>query len=84
MDRLSAGVNVPGIRLVDISEGCLGLEFIEGPTVRYLIPAGTDEPRYRLIFHENVGEEPDYEEIIDDISTRAAEWGCVSDITMGL
>ncbi|KAF8556696.1 hypothetical protein OG21DRAFT_578403 [Imleria badia] len=83
MRCLRAGVNVPGIRLVDVSEGCLGLEFIEGPVVRYLIPAGTDEPRYRLIFHEeNDGEELDYEEIPDNISTRAAEWGCASDITM--
>ena len=83
----SAGVNVPGIRLVDIAEGCLGLEFIEGPTVRNLIPAGTDEPRYQLIFHEEESEgedEPDHEEIPDTISTRAAEWGCSEDITMGM
>ncbi|KAG6373625.1 kinase-like domain-containing protein [Boletus reticuloceps] len=86
MKCLRAGVNVPGIRLVDTSEGCLGLEFIEGPPVRYLIPAGTDEPRYRLIFHneedENDEEEPDYEEIPDTISARAADWGCVNDISM--
>lgn len=79
-------MNVPGIRLVDVAEGCLGLEFIEGPPVRYLIPAGTDEPRYRLLFHdeEDDGEESDYEEVVDNISTRAAEWGCVNDISMGL
>lgn len=80
-------MNVPGIRLVDIAEGCLGLEFIEGPTVRNLIPAGTDEPRYQLIFHEEETEgedEPDHEEIPDTISTRAAEWGCSEDITMGM
>jgi len=84
MRCLRAGVNVPGIRLVDTSEGCLGLEFIEGPPVRHLIPAGTDEPRYRLLFHTdaNDGEEPDYEEIPDNISTRAAEWGCENDISM--
>ncbi|KAG9312638.1 hypothetical protein JVU11DRAFT_7053 [Chiua virens] len=38
----SGGVNVPGVRLVDAENGCLGLEFIEGPTVRHIIPAGGD------------------------------------------
>lgn len=78
-------MNVPGIRLVDIAEGGLGLEFIQGPPVRYLIPAGTDEPRYRLSFRsEEKGVEPDYEEIVDSISSLAAGWGCTNAITMGL
>lgn len=87
----SAGVNVPGIRLVDISEGCLGLEFIEGASVRYLIPAGNDEPHYRLVINneendedEDTVQEPDYEEIPDTVGTRAAECGCSEEITMGL
>lgn len=77
---------MPGIRLVDVAEGCLGLEFIEGPPVRYLIPAGTDKPRLGPVFHPegDDGEESDYEEIIENVTTRAAEWGCVNDISMGL
>lgn len=76
-------MNVPGIRLLDVAEGALGLEFIEGPPVRYLIPAGTDEPLHRFLVHTE-GEQPDDKEDVDNISTRAAEWGCVNDISMGL
>ncbi|KAG8215830.1 hypothetical protein J3R82DRAFT_7772 [Butyriboletus roseoflavus] len=84
MRCLRAGVNVPGIRLLDVAEGCLGLEFIEGPPVRYLIPSGTDEPRYRLVLHteDDDGDQPDKEQVIDNISTRAADWGCVNDISV--
>lgn len=36
-----SGVNVPGIRMVDAVEGVLGLEWIEGKTVRSLLPGGS-------------------------------------------
>ena len=76
-------MNVPGIRLVDIAEGGLGLEFIEGPPVRHLIPAGNDEPHYQLVSPiEGSDGEEDYEEI--NIGTRAADWGCAKEISMGL
>ncbi|KAF8346433.1 kinase-like domain-containing protein [Amanita rubescens] len=35
---LRAGVRVPGIRMVDAAEGILGLEWIDGQSVRRLIP----------------------------------------------
>ncbi|KDQ22583.1 hypothetical protein PLEOSDRAFT_1079844 [Pleurotus ostreatus PC15] len=35
---LRAGVNVPGIRMVDATEGILGIEWIEGVCVRKLLP----------------------------------------------
>lgn len=74
---------MPGIRLVDADEGSLGLEFIEGASVRYLIPAGTDELQYNLVFHP--GEtEPEYQEIIEDVSSLAAAAGCVNNISLGL
>jgi TP53 regulating kinase-like protein len=33
----SAGVNVPGIRLVDAAEGILGIEWVEGNSVKALL-----------------------------------------------
>ena len=33
-----AGVHVPGIRMVDAAEGILGLEWIDGESVRRLLP----------------------------------------------
>lgn len=41
----SAGVHVPGIRMVDAAEGILGLEWIDGESVRRLLPGedGEDE-----------------------------------------
>ncbi|KAF9447042.1 hypothetical protein P691DRAFT_793851 [Macrolepiota fuliginosa MF-IS2] len=40
---LRAGVNVPGIRMVDATEGVLGIEWIEGTSVRKLLPGGAEE-----------------------------------------
>jgi len=42
-----AGVNVPGIRMVDAAAGALGIEWIEGKSVRRLLPGGeTDEEEH--------------------------------------
>lgn len=38
-----AGVNVPGVRYVDIKEGVLGIEWIDGHSVRKLLPDGAEE-----------------------------------------
>lgn len=38
-----SGVNVPGIRMVDATEGALGIEWIEGRSVRHLLPGGSEE-----------------------------------------
>ncbi|KAF8632703.1 hypothetical protein AX15_001727, partial [Amanita polypyramis BW_CC] len=40
---LRSGVRVPGIRMVDAAEGILGLEWIEGKSVRQLLPGGGDD-----------------------------------------
>jgi len=40
---LRSGVNVPGLRYVDAMEGLLGIEWIEGKTVKYLLPSGAQE-----------------------------------------
>jgi len=48
-------VNVPGVRMVDVLEGVLGIEWIEGKSVRRLLPGGVEE------------EEEASEEILDDV-----------------
>jgi TP53 regulating kinase-like protein len=35
-------VNVPGIRTVDVNEGVLGIEWIDGKSVRQLLPGGAE------------------------------------------
>ncbi|KAJ7139432.1 kinase-like domain-containing protein [Mycena epipterygia] len=41
---LRSGVNVPGVRMVDAAEGVLGIDWIDGKSVRRLLPgAGGDE-----------------------------------------
>ena len=37
------GVNVPGVRMVDAAEGVIGIEWIEGKSVRHLLPGGAEE-----------------------------------------
>ena len=43
MRCLRSDVNVPGIRLVDAAEGVLGIEWIEGKSVRKLLPGVEEE-----------------------------------------
>ncbi|GJN91943.1 hypothetical protein Rhopal_004971-T1 [Rhodotorula paludigena] len=38
-----AGVRVPGLRLVDVRQGCLGMEWIEGWSVREVLGGGQEE-----------------------------------------
>ncbi|KAJ7171708.1 hypothetical protein C8R43DRAFT_1085030 [Mycena crocata] len=40
---LRSGVNVPVIRMVDAAEGILGLEWIDGQSVRRLLPGGAGD-----------------------------------------
>jgi TP53 regulating kinase-like protein len=39
----SAGVNVPGLRILDAPSGVLGLEWIDGVSVRKLLPDDSPE-----------------------------------------
>ncbi|GAA5837121.1 hypothetical protein JCM9279_005591 [Rhodotorula babjevae] len=38
-----AGVRVPGLRLVDVKQGCLGMEWIEGWSVREILGGGQED-----------------------------------------
>jgi len=40
---LRSGVNVPGIRMVDAAAGVIGIEWIEGKSVRHLLPGGAEK-----------------------------------------
>ncbi|KAH7908811.1 hypothetical protein BJ138DRAFT_1090573 [Hygrophoropsis aurantiaca] len=42
MRCLRSGVKVPGIRMVDAAEGVLGIEWIDGMSVRKLLPGGSE------------------------------------------
>ena len=71
---LKSGIGVPGIRLVDEYNGLLGLEFIEGKSVRQILP-GTDDDE-----DEDEGEDGGYgeEEGKDEkwnIEEQAKEFG---------
>ncbi|KAJ3552561.1 hypothetical protein NM688_g4087 [Phlebia brevispora] len=60
MKCMRAGVNVPGIRMVDASEGVLGIEWIEGKSVRFLLGGGAEG-------EEEVSEGVDFEEEEDAV-----------------
>lgn len=40
--HLRSGVSVPGIRMVDAAEGVLGIEWIEGKSIRMLLGGGAE------------------------------------------
>ncbi|BGP28325.1 serine/threonine-protein kinase bud32 [Rhodotorula toruloides] len=40
---MKAGVTVPGLRLVDVKQGCLGMEWIDGWSVREILGGGQDD-----------------------------------------
>lgn len=41
--KCRSGVNVPGVRMVDVAAGALGIDWIEGKSVRRLLPGGTGD-----------------------------------------
>lgn len=55
-----SGVNVPGIRMVDAVAGIIGIEWIEGKSVRYLLPGGAEEEVDEICVDEEIpeGDEP--------------------------
>lgn len=56
-----AGVRVPGLRLVDVKQGCLGMEWIEGWSVREILGGGQEDD----LTAEDDGDER-VEEVEDD------------------
>ena len=60
----SAGVNVPSVRMVDASEGVLGLQWINGKSIRILLGGGAEgeEETEYITGEEDVPDEPIEEE----------------------
>lgn len=53
-------MNVPGVRMIDVVEGILGIEWIEGKSVRRLLPGGTEEEEEALDeIHDDTENEED-------------------------
>ncbi|KAF9220581.1 hypothetical protein BS17DRAFT_882274 [Gyrodon lividus] len=78
MRCLRSGVNVPGIRMVDPAEGVLGMEWIDGKSVRVLLPGGAEEED-GLSDECEVPEGSETE--VDDVD-RLAEFGIPVDALM--
>lgn len=53
---------MPGIRMVDAAESVIGMEWIEGSSVRHLLPGGAEEE-----VDESQMEESDLEEDVDPL-----------------
>ncbi|KAF8151987.1 hypothetical protein K438DRAFT_381715 [Mycena galopus ATCC 62051] len=62
---LRAGVNVPGVRMVDAAEGILGIEWIHGQSVRRLLPGGAGEDDSEDTEPETVGSLDEYDVLVD-------------------
>jgi len=61
---LRSGVSVPGIRMVDATEGVLGIEWIEGKSVRMLLGGGPQGEEEQVL---------DSEEFLDDTTDASGE-----------
>lgn len=63
---LREGIRVPAIRLLDLPNGLLGLEVIDGKSVRQIIPGADDDDEpggEELVGDENVPEEEEVDSI---------------------
>ncbi|KIK04484.1 hypothetical protein K443DRAFT_675939 [Laccaria amethystina LaAM-08-1] len=70
---LRSGVNVPGVRMVDASEGILGIEWIDGKSVRKLLPGGAEDE-----------EEEEDDEVLEENGEPMKEYGISVDTLMSL
>ncbi|KAF9005005.1 hypothetical protein BDQ17DRAFT_1399297 [Cyathus striatus] len=77
---LRSGVNVPGIRMVDAAEGVLGIEWIEGHSLRRLIPGVTDEDED----YEEAPEQADNTDVTAQEEDPLKEYGVSIDTLMGM
>lgn len=64
-------MNVPGVKMVDVVEGVLGIEWIEGKSVRRLLPGGAE------------GEEEASEETLDDVEDEEEDRLKVFGVSVG-
>jgi len=79
MKCLRAGVSVPGIRMVDASEGVLAIEWIDGSSVRFLLPGGAEAEEEE----KEDAVEDDREEVVE-VEDSLVEYGITRDTLMSL
>ncbi|PIL32544.1 hypothetical protein GSI_05247 [Ganoderma sinense ZZ0214-1] len=77
---LRSGVNVPGIRMVDATEGILGIEWIDGKSVRFLLGGGAEDDE-EVIEDGDVPEGEDDEAEDEDL---LKEYGVSEDALMNM
>ncbi|KAI0321537.1 hypothetical protein OF83DRAFT_1196328 [Amylostereum chailletii] len=77
MRCLRCGVNVPGIRMVDAANGVIGIEWIEGKSVRFLLGSGDEG-----VVYEEDGEGADSESPEEMEGDPLAEYGLSQDAVM--
>nr|VWO94058.1 EKC/KEOPS complex subunit BUD32 (EC (Atypical serine/threonine protein kinase BUD32) (EC [Ganoderma boninense] len=77
---LRSGVNVPGIRMVDATEGILGIEWIDGKSVRFLLGGGAEDEEE--IIEDGDIPEDDADEVEDEDLLK--EYGVSEDIVMDM
>ncbi|KAG2749390.1 hypothetical protein P692DRAFT_20848244 [Suillus brevipes Sb2] len=77
MRCMRSGVTVPGIRMVDVNEGVLGIEWIDGKSVRQLLPSGAEL--------EDISELEEVEEIHENgAGDPIADYGVSRDALMDM
>lgn len=77
MRCMRSGVTVPGIRMVDVNEGVLGIEWIDGKSVRQLLPGGAEL--------EDISEPEEVDEIYEnDAAGTVADYGVSRDALMNM
>lgn len=83
---LRSGVNVPGLRFVDAIEGLLGIEWIEGKSIKCLLPSGAQEEFEDEDEGEGEGEDgvdlDDTSYVVDEDPLK--EFGISVDVLMNL
>ncbi|RPD60737.1 hypothetical protein L227DRAFT_501231 [Lentinus tigrinus ALCF2SS1-6] len=77
---LRSGVNVPGIRMVDAPEGILGIEWIDGKSVRFLLGGGA-EGEEEIV--EDATDEPEEGDLPPE-EDQLQEYGISQDALMGM
>jgi hypothetical protein len=70
---LKAGVRVPGLRVVDLKSGVLGVEWIDGWSVREVLGGGQEDDGLPEVDEEEEAEEEEEEE--EDIAELLAQKG---------
>jgi len=72
---LKAGVRVPGLRIVDVKSGALGVEWIEGWSVREVLGGGQEEDGLDDQEEGEEEQEEEEEDIAELLSSKGVSEG---------